>query len=71
MKSRKERKRRESPIPPFQGRRKIKNLTVTDDLRKKFQEGNKRKQKLPVRAEEKGEVKLTSKFYSSRKAGIV
>lgn len=49
VKSRKKRKRRESPVLPFKGRRKIKHLTVTDDLRKKFQEGNRRKQKLPVR----------------------
>lgn len=34
--------------PPFQGRRTKKNLTVTGDLRKTFQEGNKREQKLPV-----------------------
>lgn len=57
-------------VLPFQGRRRTKKLTVTDDLRKKFQEGNKRKQNLLVRIKEK-EVKLTGKFYSSKKTGIL
>lgn len=47
-----EEKKEGEPCKPFKGRRKIKHLTVTDDLRKKFQEGNRRKQKLPVRTSE-------------------
>ena len=46
MKSKKNSQRTKHPVLCFQSRRGTKNnLTVTHDLRKKFQEGNKKKKK--------------------------
>lgn len=62
---------RKHPVLCFQSRRRTKNnLTVTHDLRKKFQEGNKRKQK-NGRIKEKGEMELTTKYYSFKRPCIV
>lgn len=44
-----EKQKEEAPCPTFSGQKKTKkNLTVTGDLRKKFQESNKTEQKLQI-----------------------
>lgn len=63
MKLRKKRQRRQHPVLSFQGGRRAKNnLTGAGELRKKFQDGNKREQKLPVIGgiKENGEMELTT-----------
>lgn len=58
MESRKKSNRREYPVLPFQDRgRTKKNLTVTGDPRKQFQEGNDREQKLPATERSKNKEK--------------
>ena len=65
MKSKKNSQRTKHHVLCFQS-----NLTVTHDLRKKFQEGNKRKQK-NGRIKEKGEMELTIKYHSFKTPCIV
>ena len=63
MKSRKKSQRREHAVLSVLGRRRTENnLRATGELRRKFQDGRKREQKLPVIGgiKENGEMELTT-----------